>query len=113
MSCQRCGGSGKIHLLGPNTASCPDCQNTDTWTKKVWELKNCTLLLQDSMVKAKKNVTFGASSTEEFIIRNGRNNIVWEANSGSYGWAGGVVTDFDALVDWLEDKTEATLIQEV
>lgn len=28
MSCKRCGGSGRIPLLGPNTTSCPDCQDS-------------------------------------------------------------------------------------
>lgn len=113
MSCDRCGGTGKIHLLGRNYASCPDCEDgKDNWKKMVWEVQSCTLLLRENVVKQKQSLTFGKSSTEEFIIRNGRNNITWEANSESYGWAGGVVTDLSALVDWMENEPDATLLVE-
>lgn len=33
MDCDRCGGTGEIPLLGPNTTSCPDCEDTTSVLK--------------------------------------------------------------------------------
>ena len=105
MNCERCGGTGEIPLLGPNTTSCPDCEdnNQSTWKEMLWapEERSGTIIFPSGTLFADEPKQFRFENRPENYIQLHLRKGRWRYE-GVDGVATGKIAGKDQLIKILD-----------